>query len=390
MKDNQFLNGVFALFAFSLAAWPELVAAGYDLNMTEGVTSTSKEVYDLHMLMLWAVTAIGIAVFSIMIWSIFHHRKSRGAVAAQFYHNTKIEIVWTVIPIIILISFAVPATRALIAIEQTGDADMTIKITGYQWKWHYDYLDEGFGFFSVLAKDSNDSRQPGSGIDPVTVENYLLEVDRPLVIPVNKKIRLLTTSNDVIHSWWIPALGWKRDAIPGFINDNWTIVNKPGIYRGQCTELCGKDHGFMPVVLKAVTEDEYVAWVSGMKQARTQSEAEGEKTYSVDELLAKGEQIYMGTCAACHQPTGTGIPGAFPALAGSKIATGPVKDHLNIVLNGKVGTAMAAFGSQLNDAEIAAVITYERNTWGNADKLAGEKTVIQPAEVKALRSLAAH
>ncbi|MEE8321733.1 MAG: cytochrome c oxidase subunit II, partial [Gammaproteobacteria bacterium] len=333
---------------------------------------------------------IGIVVFSVMIWSIFHHRKSKGAVAAQFHHNTRIEIIWTVIPIIILIAFAVPATKALIAIEDTGDSELTIKITGYQWKWHYDYVDEGFGFFSVMSEDSNRSRQLNSGIDPNTVDNYLLDVDNPVVVPVNKKIRLLTTSNDVIHAWWVPALGWKRDAIPGFINDNWTIVNKPGIYRGQCAELCGKDHGFMPIVFKAVPEDEYVAWVNEMKERQSKSTAEGEKTFSIDELLVKGEQVYNSACAACHLPTGLGVPGAFPALAGSKIATGSFGDHLNIIINGKTGTAMAAFGKQLSDADIAAVATYERNAWGNAGKLAGGKGVVQPADVKALRSLASY
>jgi len=241
-----------------------------------------------------------------------------------------------------------------------------------------------------LSEDSNRSRQLGSGIDPNTVGNYLLDVDNPVVVPVNKKIRLLTTSNDVIHAWWVPALGWKRDAIPGFINDNWTIVNKPGVYRGQCTELCGKDHGFMPIVFKAVPEVEYLAWVNEMKERQSESTAEGEKTYSINELLAKGEQIYNSTCAACHLPTGLGVPGVFPALAGSKIATGPIEDHLNIIINGKTGTAMAAFGKQLNDADIATVATYERNAWGNAGKLADGKGVVQPADVKALRSLASN
>jgi len=390
MTVNKFRNPVFGIALFYLFGWPTIVLADYGLNMTEGVTSVSKRVYDLHMLMLAVVTVIGIVVFGIMIWSIIHHRKSKQAVAAQFHHNTTVEIIWTIIPIIILVAFAVPATRALIAIEDTGDADMTIKITGYQWKWHYDYLDEGFSFFSTLAQDSNESRKLDSGIDPRTVKNYLLEVDNPVVVPINKKIRLLTTSNDVIHAWWIPELGWKRDAIPGFINDNWTVVNKPGTYRGQCTELCGKDHGYMPIVFKAVTEAEYIAWVKEMKSMQTRAAAEGDKTFTRDELLARGEQIYNASCAACHLPTGQGIPGAFPALVGSMITTGPIGGHLNIILNGKVGTAMAAFSGQLSDADIAAVATYERNAWGNAEKLAGNEDIVQPVEVKALRDVASN
>jgi cytochrome c oxidase subunit 2 len=390
MTVKKYLNPAFGAALFYLFGWPTIVLADYGLNMTEGVTSVSKRVYDLHMLMLGVVTVIGIVVFGIMIWSIIHHRKSKQAVAAQFHHNTTIEIIWTIIPIIILVAFAVPATKALIAIEDTSDADMTIKITGYQWKWHYDYLDEGFSFFSTLAQDSNESRKLGSGIDPKTVKNYLLAVDNPVVVPINKKIRLLTTSNDVIHAWWIPELGWKRDAIPGFINDNWTVVNKPGIYRGQCTELCGKDHGYMPIVFKAVAENEYIAWVKEMKAMQARSAAEGEKIFTKDELIAKGEQIYNASCAACHLPTGQGIPGAFPALAGSVIATGSIDGHLNIILNGKAGTAMAAFSGQLSDADIAAVATYERNAWGNAEKLAGKENIVQPEEVKALRNVASN
>jgi cytochrome c oxidase subunit 2 len=388
MTVKKFLNPAFGAALFYLLGWPTIVLAEYGLNMTKGVTSVSRQIYDLHMLMLWVVTVIGIIVFGIMIWSIIHHRKSKQAVAAQFHHNTTIEVIWTIIPIIILVAFAVPATKALIAIEDTSDADMTIKITGYQWKWHYDYLDENISFFSTLTQDSNESRKLGSGIDPKTVNNYLLDVDNPVVVPINKKIRLLTTSNDVIHAWWIPELGWKRDAIPGFINDNWTVVEKPGVYRGQCTELCGKDHGYMPIVFKAVTENEYIAWVKEMKDMQAMSAAEGDKTFTKDELIAKGEQVYNTSCAACHLPTGQGIPGAFPALAGSAIATGSIDEHLDIIFNGKAGTAMAAYSGQLSDADIAAVTTYERNAWGNAEQLAGKEDIVQPSDVKALRDLA--
>lgn len=324
--------------------------AEYALNLTRGVTQVSHEVYDLHMIILYVVTAIGVVVFAVMIWSIFHHRKSKGAVAAQFHHSTAAEIAWTIIPILILVALAFPATKVLIMMEETADADMTIKVTGYQWKWKYDYLDEDISFFSSLDERSNSIRKGESDERAEDYENYLLEVDNPVVVPVNKKIRILTTAADVIHAWWVPALGWKRDAIPGFINDNWTFIQEPGIYRGQCAELCGRDHGFMPIVLNAVSEEEYRAWVEEMKN----------KPAEID-----GEKLYATHCSSCHQANGQGLPGAFPALAGGPIATGPLEGHLDIVLNGKPGTAMLAYGPQLSNEELAAIITYERNAWGN-------------------------
>ena len=353
-------------------------SADWGLNMTRGVTPISEQVYDLHMLILWIVTLIGIGVFGVMFWSIFHHRKDKGAVAAKFHHNTTAEAVWTIIPILILVIMAIPATKTLIKMEETGDADITIKITGYQWKWKYDYLNEGFGFFSVITQASRDASARGSGINPGAVDNYLLDVDRPVVIPANRKVRLLTTANDVIHAWWVPALGWKRDAIPGFINDNWAIVTKPGVYRGQCAELCGKDHAYMPIVLKVVPEDEYNAWVAEMKLAQAEAAAGADREWGMEELSSKGQEVYTTTCAVCHQATGQGIPGTFPALAGSAIATGPVAGHIAMVLNGK--NLMPAFSAQLSDTDIAAVITYERNSWGNST---GE--AVQPKDVKAAR-----
>ena len=259
-KLKQIVLGVTAVSLFLMSG---IALADYMnvLNLTEGVTPTSKMVYSLHMQILYIVTVIGILVFSVMCWSIYHHRKSKGAVAEQFHHSTAAEITWTVVPILILVLMAIPATKALVFMEQTGDSEMTIKVTGYQWKWKYDYLDEDISFFSALAQDSNDARQRGSGIDPNTVDNYLLDVDNRVVLPIKTKIRILTTAADVIHDWWVPALGWKRDAIPGFINDNWTYIEEPGVYRGKCAELCGKDHGFMPIVVEAVSKDEYVAWV---------------------------------------------------------------------------------------------------------------------------------
>ena len=359
--------------------WPAGVYAEYGLlNMTRGVTSTSKSVYELHMLSLALVTVIACIVFGVMFWSLYHHRKSRGVTPAQFHHSTTWEVVWTVIPILILVAFAVPATKTLIYMEKTENPDLTIKITGYQWRWKYDYQDENLGFFSALTPEQNAARQKGSGVDVSKIENYLRDVDNPVVIPVNKKVRLLTTANDVIHSWWIPDLGWKRDAIPGFINDNWTMVSEIGTYRGQCAELCGKDHGYMPIVLRVVSEQDYHDWVAKMKQAQAAAAAGVDRTWAREELMERGQQIYNNICAACHQPNGQGLPPAFPALAGSAIATGPLDAHINIVLNGKTGTAMQAFRSQLNPVDLAAVITFERNSFGNA---VGD--LVQPAAIQA-------
>lgn len=364
-----------------LLIWSSVARAGFgELNMTKGVTPLSEEIYNLHMIILWISVAIGVVVFGVMFWSIFHHRKSKGASAAQFHHSTKAEIVWTIIPVLILVAMAIPATKTLIAMENTGESDMTIKVTGYQWKWQYDYIDEGVSFFSTLDANSNETRQLRSGRNPAEVENYLLDVDNPVVVPVDTKIRFLTTANDVIHAWWVPALGWKRDAIPGFVNESWAVIKEPGTYRGQCAELCGRDHAFMPVVLVAKEKAEYEEWLAEMKAEQSEESASSDKEWSQEELMAKGEEVYGTNCAACHQANGEGVPNAFPALKDGAIATGPVEDHLDIVLNGKEGTTMAAFGEQLSDAEIAAVITYERNSWGN-----DTGDMVQPADVKNAR-----
>ena len=368
-----------SLIITALLLSPGITLADYKLNMTEGVTSISRDAHDLHMLVLWIVTIVGIAVFGVIIYSLIYHRKSKGAVAAQFHESTTIEVIWTIIPLVILVLIAIPATKTLLEIEDASNPDITIKVTGWQWKWQYEYLDEGINFFSNLDAKSNEARKLNSGIDVKTVEHYLLDVDKPIVIPVGKKVRFLATANDVIHSWWVPALGMKRDAIPGYINEFWTRVDEPGVYRGQCAELCGKDHGFMPIVVNAVTESEYQDWVKQQKLAMAEAAAGADKIWTKDDLMKRGEQVYNASCAACHQPTGTGIPGVFPGLVNSKITIGPAADHINIVLNGKAGTAMQAFGQQLNDADLAAVITYERNSWGNA------ASVVQPADVKAAR-----
>ncbi len=356
------------------------VRADFELNMTRGVTPLSHIVYDLHMLILWICVAIGIVVFGAMFWSIVHHRKAKGAVAAQFHENTMVEIIWTVIPVVILVAMAYPATKTLIAMEQTGDADVLIKVTGYQWKWHYDYIHEDLSFFSSLAKSSSEAAPRNSGIDPRDIPHYLQDVDKPLVVPVNRKIRFVITANDVIHSFWVPALGYKKDATPGFINETWAVIEEPGTYHGQCAELCGKGHAYMPIVLVAKEEPEYKQWVAEMKAAQAAEGAGAEKTWSKDDLMAKGKEVYGTNCVACHQADGQGIPGVFPALVGSAIAKGSIKDHLNIVLNGKAGTAMAGFGKQLNDVDLAAVITYERNAFGN-----DTGDVVQPKELQAAR-----
>jgi cytochrome c oxidase subunit 2 len=326
------LLGTAALLATTAAS------ADWTLNMTQGVTPISRDIWDLHMLVIWVCVAIGVLVFGAMAYSIFHHRKSRGAKPAQFHESTAVEVMWTVIPFLILVGVAIPATRTLLALEDTRDADVNIQVTGYQWKWKYDYLDDGVSFFSNLAASSRDAVY-GDAPKP---EYYLLDVDHPIVVPTHKKVRLLITANDVIHSWWVPKLGVKQDAIPGFINDAWFTAEEEGTYRGQCAELCGKGHGYMPIVVEAKSEKDYQAWIKEQKVALAAAAEAAGKTWTMEELMAKGETVYNTTCAACHQANGQGIPGLFPAMKGSKVATGPVAGHLNIVINGKPGTAMQA------------------------------------------------
>ncbi|MGF1909913.1 cytochrome c oxidase subunit II [Vibrio kasasachensis] len=334
------------------------------LNMTQGVTQISEEVYQLHMLIFYICCAIALVVFGAMFYSIYQHRKSKGAVAAHFHESTKVEIVWTIIPIIILIAMAIPATKTLLAMEDTSQSDLTIKITGSQWKWHYSYFEQDVEFFSLLATTQNQI----DGIEEKGA-HYLLEVDNPLVLPINQKIRFLMTSDDVIHSWWVPDFAVKKDTIPGFINEAWTKIDQPGVYRGQCAELCGRAHGFMPIVVHAMTQIDYDEWLANKKDqlalAQQQAAEALNSEMSLQDLMQIGEKIYVERCAVCHQVSGEGIPGAFPAIKGSKIANGDIDVHIDTIVNGRAGTAMQAFANQLTEQELAAVITYQRNGFDN-------------------------
>lgn len=362
------------LMLVSMQSWAE-----YQLDLRPGVTSFSQGAYGIHTLVMWICVVIGIIVFGVMIYSIIMHRKSRGAEAAKFDDNLTVEIVWTVIPFIILGFMAVPATKVLLAMEDVSNSDMSIKVTGYQWKWHYDYNvgenAQDINFFSNLSTPIEEIQNKATKND-----NYLLEVDNVIVVPVNKKIRLLFTSNDVIHAWWVPAFGVKKDAIPGYINESWFKTDKVGTYRGQCAELCGTNHGFMPIVVEVKSEADYASWVDGQKQQAVAAAESSNKTWTKDELMDHGKSVYATSCAACHQANGEGIPNVFPGLVGSAIVIGDVSKHIDIVVNGKSGTAMQAFGPQLNDADLAALVTYERNAWGN-----DTGDVVQPADIKAAR-----
>lgn len=416
-RGNLSLLGVLAVAALALSG-PALGVA-YDpghWNMPVGVTEISREVHWLHMLIFWVCVGIGVVVFGAMFYSVFAHRKSNHPKPADFHESTTVEIIWTIIPFVILIAMAIPAAGTLIKMEDTRDADMAVKITGYQWKWEYEYLGEEVKFYSTLHADSNHARQLGSGIDPNTVPNYLLEVDNRLVLPVGKKVRFMVTSNDVIHAWWVPDLAVKKDAVPGFVNEIWARAEEPGIYRGVCAELCGRDHGFMPIVVEVVTQEEFDKWLAAKKAGQVTAighgPASGERVaaatttlvataaavatdaapaapaaapevepapaeaLSKDQLMGAGEKVYNTQCAACHQANGQGLPPNFPALAGSKVIAGSAEAHIKHTLNGK--NLMPPF-RHLSDADIAAALTFERNSWGNASGL------VQASDVAAAR-----
>ncbi|MEJ2059446.1 MAG: cytochrome c oxidase subunit II [Gammaproteobacteria bacterium] len=368
--------------------------------MHRGVTPISHDVYHLHMLIFFICVIIGFGVFAVMFYSIYKHRKSKGHEAAQFHENTAVEFAWTIIPFLILVGMAVPAAKTLVNMYDDSDPALTIKVTGYQWKWRYTYLDSGIDFFSNLST-------PAAEIENKAPKDkhYLLEVDHPVVVPVNKKIRFLITSNDVIHSWWVPYFGMKMDAIPGFVNEMWAKIDKPGTYRGQCAELCGRGHAFMPIVVKAVSDSDYQAWVSAQEAQMKKAASASDKDLGKTQLMAMGKKNYDQHCAACHQANGAGVPGTFPPMvqghafnaspamtkhlkeygfldASNKIVMGPVKNHIHIVLNGVPGTAMPPWGPQLSDVDIASIITYERNAWGN-----DTGDVVQPKQIKAARQI---
>ena len=348
-------------------------------NLPPPVTPVAREIYNLHLLMLGICAVIFVGVFSVMFYSIYAHRRSVGHKAVQFHENTTVEIIWTIIPFFILIGMAWPATKSVLFLKDTANADITIKATGYQWKWGYDYLKgegEGIRFFSNLATPS----EQVYGQTPKG-EHYLLEVDHHLVVPVGKRVRILLTAGDVIHAWWVPAFGVKQDAIPGFVRDTWFKAEQEGIFRGQCAELCGKDHGFMPIVVEVVSPEKYAAWVADEKKKLAGAAEDPNKVWDLASLRAHGEKVYTANCIACHQANGMGVANAFPALAGSKMVNGPKGDNIALVLNGKQGTAMQPFGKQLSDTDIAAVITYTRNAFGNKPA----ENVVQPADVKSAR-----
>ena len=377
-KVILFLSTVFSI-VFAHSGY-----AAYQLNLRAPHSEIAHQIYDLHMLMVYVCLGIMVVVFGVMFYSIYKHRKSAGHEASQFHEHHLLEVVWTIIPAVILIAMAVPATKTILAMKDTSAADMTVKVTGMQWKWQYDYIGKDVKFISNLATTQDQIHGKSE-----KGENYLLEVDNPMVVPVGKKIRVLLTANDVIHSWSMPSFGVKQDAIPGFIKETWFRADAPGIYRGQCSELCGQAHGFMPIVVEAVSEEKYAAWIEAKKTEAAAGAAGSDKEWSKEDLIANGKTVYEKNCAVCHQVNGAGLPPAFPAMTGSKIALGAMwgadgkylKDgHVDRLINGK--GVMPAWKEQLNDVEIASVITYERQALGNA---ATVDPIVQPSQIKAAR-----
>ena len=355
-----FLGLLSPVIALAIAGNASAESATRQLNMPQGVTEVSQAAYDIHMIMMWICTVIGIAVFGFMFFVMYAHRKSRGAVAANFHENHVVELIWTIVPALILIVMAIPATSALLKVYDTENAEIDIKVTGYQWKWQYEYMGEGVKYMSELrtSQDEIYGRTPKG-------EHYLREVTEPLVIPTGKKVRFLITGNDVIHSWWVPDFGVKRDAIPGLFTAAWAKTDTPGTYVGECTELCGLGHAFMPVVVEVKEEAEYNEWLAGKKAEAAEYASTIGKEWTFDELMVRGEDVYNRSCAACHQADGNGIPGVFPALKDSPIALGSKEGHIAVLIDGVPGSSMQSFADQLSEVDIAAVVHYERNAWGN-------------------------
>ena len=366
-------NHIVKIFVVLFSYTTDINADWSALNMTRGVTGVSNEVFELHMLIFWICVAIGVVVFGVMFYSMYAHTKKKNPVASTFHESTKVEIAWTIIPFLILIAMAIPASKTLVKIYDDEAGDINIQVTGYQWKWQYRYLEDDVSFFANLSTDLDEIYN----LVPKG-ENYLQEVDEMVVIPVGKKIRFLITANDVIHSWWMPAFAIKQDAIPGFVNTAWTIVDEPGTYRGKCTELCGKNHGFMPIVVKAVEQEEYDQWINDKKQAAMKLAELTTKNWTTEELIAKGQDVYAVNCVACHQTNGEGITGIFPALAGSDIVLNNKPRNIEILMEGVQGAAMNSF-DYLSEVELASVITYTRQSWGNDVK--GDGTVVLPQDI---------
>ncbi|MFW2422368.1 MAG: cytochrome c oxidase subunit II [Porticoccaceae bacterium] len=354
-----FAGALTALTGVSTASQADEVSTR-QLNMTQGITEVSQAAYDIHMLMMWVCVVIGAAVFGFMIYVMFAHRKSRGVKAANFHEHIGVELAWTIVPALILIVIAFPATNALLKVYDASDAEMDIKITGYQWKWQYEYLGEDVRFMSSLrtSQDEIYGREEKG-------EHYLREVDNPLVIPADTKVRFLLTGNDVIHSWWVPDLGVKKDALPGIFTEAWAKTSEVGVYVGECAELCGKDHAFMPIVVEVKPKEEFNTWLAEQKATAAEYASTIGKDWSMDELMERGEKVYTTNCAGCHGIDGLGIPGVFPSMVGTEVTMGPIEKHIDVIVNGVNGTAMQAFAAQLSEVDIAAVVTYERNAWGN-------------------------
>lgn len=386
MKTLRGFLGTAALF------WTGVVSARVEdmpggpkvnqFNLPKGVTQIARDIDWLHWMLLIVCTVIFVIVFGTMVYSIINHRKSKHPVPAKFDEHLGVEIAWTVIPFIIVIAMALPATRTVVAMKDTTNADLTVKVTGYQWKWGYEYVDgpaKGVRFLSNLAtpRDQIEGRAPRDNL-------YLMDVDKPLVVPVNKKVRVVLTSDDVIHAWMVPHFGVKQDAMPGVLRDTWFRAEETGSFRGQCAELCGRDHAFMPIVVKVVSEEEYEDWANSQQKQVASTDDDADREWDTEELVARGEKVYADNCVACHQANGQGVEGTFPALDGDEAyVLAPMQEQILTVLNGHPGTAMAAFRDQLNDTEIASVITYTRQSWSNQGK--GEDPVVQPADVKAER-----
>jgi len=387
MGSMKFKRAAGALATAVLGGWISVANAVGDmpggpkvngLNLQDPATKIAADLHWIHWFLIWICTGIFIVVFGAMFYSIWAHRKSKGHKPASFHESTAVEVAWTIVPFLIVVGMALPATRMVVEQKDTSNADLTVKVTGYQWKWGYDYLKgqgEGISFLSTLST----SRAQIEGREAKT-DTYLVEVDNPLVVPVDTKVRVVLTANDVIHSWMVPAFGVKQDAIPGFIRDTWFRAEKVGTFRGQCAELCGKDHAFMPIVVEVKSREDYARWVDDQQKAMLARMDDPNKEWSQADLMARGEKVYQANCVACHQANGKGVPPAFPPLEGSKLVLGPQDGQIGIVLNGKQGTAMASF-KQLSDVELAAVLTYTRNAWGNK----AEDGIVQPAEVKAAR-----